>query len=76
MRSRSAKHRLPVRRPAKEHKMSLLIINAIFFTQRWREAVTAGQSDHRFHSHTKEERERFDRMLRRRRASRPLRNQP
>jgi hypothetical protein len=56
--------------------MSLLIINAVFFAQRWREAVTAGQSDHRFHSHTREERERFDRMLRRRPASKPLRNQP
>jgi len=56
--------------------MSLLIINTIFFAQRWREAVTAGQSDHRFHSHTREERERFDRMLQRRPASRRLRNQP
>ena len=56
--------------------MSLLIINAVFFAQRWREAASAGQSDHRFHSHTREERERFERMLQRRRTSRPLRNQP
>jgi hypothetical protein len=54
--------------------MSLLIINALFFAQRWRDAVNASQSDHRFHSHTKEERERFERMLERRPDSKRFRN--
>ena len=56
--------------------MSLLSINALFFARRWREAVASSQSDHRFHSHTKEERECFERMLARRPESRNVRNQP
>jgi hypothetical protein len=43
--------------------MSILIIQGLFFAQRWRDAANAGQSEHRFRSHSQEEQERFDRML-------------
>jgi hypothetical protein len=50
-----------------------LIIGTAFFAQRWREAANASQSDYRFHSHTREELEHFERVLSRRAASKPRR---
>ena len=45
--------------------MSSLTVSALFFTQRCSEAANASQSEHRFRSHTKEERQSFEHMLER-----------
>jgi hypothetical protein len=58
----------------KESPMSSLIINTLFFLQRWREAAYAGQSDHRFHSHSEAEQEHFEHRRKRQFGRRRLRS--
>ncbi len=54
--------------------MSTLTASALFFTLRWSEAANASQNEHRFRSHTKHERESFERMLARQDRLPKLRN--
>ena len=51
-----------VRRGLRIKKMNMLNVSALIYTQHWYDTVNSSQSEHRFHTHTKELKK-FERML-------------